>query len=40
MLKKIYAAARNVAQWEKKSHDEQTKLINLSNIYLNWLNKN
>ena len=40
ILKKIYAAARNVSQWEKKSHEEQKKLIDLSNIYLNWLNSN
>jgi deoxyribodipyrimidine photolyase-related protein len=37
MLKKIYAAARNVAQWNKKSDDEQKKLLNLANKYLNHL---
>jgi hypothetical protein len=37
MLKKIYAAARNVAQWNKKSNDEQKKLLNLANKYLNHL---
>jgi len=39
MLKKIYAAARNVAQWNKKTTEEQNKLLFLAKKYLNYLDK-
>ncbi len=34
MLKKIYAVARNVAHWDKKSKEEQNKLLKISELYL------
>jgi len=40
MLKKIYAAARNVAHWDKKTKSEQDKLLDVAEKYLHFLNKN
>jgi deoxyribodipyrimidine photolyase-related protein len=37
MLKKIYAAARNVAHWDKKTKSEQDKLLDIAEKYLHFL---
>jgi len=38
ILKKIYAAARNVYHWDKKPQGEKEKIIKLANLYLDYLN--
>ena len=37
VLKKIYATARNVAQWNKKSSVDQNKLLSIATKYLHFL---
>jgi len=39
MLKKIYATARNVAHWDKKSKKDQDDLLELADKYLKFLHK-
>ena len=38
MLKKIYATARNVSHWDKKSKKDQDNLLDIANDYLKFLN--
>jgi deoxyribodipyrimidine photolyase-related protein len=40
MLKKIYATARNVAHWDKKSKEEQNELLETAELYLKFLDSN
>jgi deoxyribodipyrimidine photolyase-related protein len=40
MLKKIYAAARNVAHWDKKTKSEQDSLLDIAEKYLHFLHHN
>ena len=40
MLKKIYATARNVSHWDKKSKTEQDTLLDTANKYLKFLESN
>jgi deoxyribodipyrimidine photolyase-related protein len=37
MLKKIYATARNVAHWDKKSKEQQDTLLEIADLYLKFL---
>jgi len=37
MLKKIYATARSVAHWDKKTKEEQTKLLDIADYYFKFL---
>ena len=40
MLKKIYATARNVAHWDKKSKEDQNELLETAELYLKFLDSN
>jgi deoxyribodipyrimidine photolyase-related protein len=40
MLKKIYATARNVAHWDKKSKEQQDTLLEIADLYLKFLDSN
>jgi deoxyribodipyrimidine photolyase-related protein len=37
MLKKIYATARNVSHWDKKTKDQQDELLEIAEKYLRFL---